>query len=264
MSNFRTVLYERYVSAFKGETTPRSPAARASYFRWCDHKVLPLVGDLARDARVLELGCGPGDLLEWLRQRGFTAARGIDVSAEQVALARSIGLDARVADVFEHLDETHEPLDAILAFDFIEHFHRDELMRLVPAVRDALVPGGRLVVQTPNGAGLFPNAVVHGDLTHMTIFSPDSLRQLLRVHGFDEFRFAETGPVPKNAAGLVRSALWAGVRMVAGLVRRIETGRTQPVWTENFLCSCRKLGDAQDAGRTPWDSRSAVPPTTTA
>jgi len=240
MTNFRSVLYERYVSAFKAETTRQDPAARASYAAWCDHKVLPFVDDLPRDARVLELGCGPGDLLDWLRGRGFTAARGIDVSAEQVALARARGLGAEVADVFEHLERSRDRVDAILAFDFVEHFDRDELMRLVPAVRDALVDGGRLVVQTPNGAGLFPGSVIFGDLTHLTIFSPDSLRQLLRVHGFDGFRFAETGPVPKNAVGLVRGALWACLRAVAGFVRRVETGRPQAVWTENFLCGCRK------------------------
>lgn len=240
MSDFRTALYERYVSAFKGETAPRDEAALAPYFRWCDYRLWPLFAELPRESRVLELGCGPGDLLLYLRQRGFGSLQGIDVSAEQVAIASARGLDAQVADVFEHLERSDARFDAILAFDFVEHFDREELMRLVPAIRRALSDDGRLILQTPNGAGLFPRAVIYGDLTHMTIFTPGSLRQLLRIHGFDDFRFRETAPVPKNAVGIARSVLWSGLRAVAGFVRRVETGTTQEVWTQNLICSCRK------------------------
>ena len=101
MSDFRTELYERYVSTFKGAERAVSPADRESYFRWCRHKFLPLFDDLSRDGRILELGCGAGDMLEYLGRNGFSAVEGIDLAPEQVRLATERVLNARVADVFD-------------------------------------------------------------------------------------------------------------------------------------------------------------------
>ena len=236
-------LYERYVSTFKGRAERSVERDLAGFFAWCDHKYAPLLADVPRDASILELGCGPGHMMTYLRDKGFGNVEGIDISAEQVEIAARAGLRAAVADVFAHLDGRRR-WNVLLALDFVEHFGKDELMRLVPAMRDALEPGGILILQTPNGAGLFPHQIVYGDLTHMTIFTPESLRQLLRLHGLGEFRFAETGPAPKDLRGRLRLAAWRCIRGAANLVRAVETGKTQEIWTENLICRCRRIDDA--------------------
>src|SRR5207245_10805832 len=121
---------------------------------------------------------------------------GIDISAEQVELARRRGVRADRVDVFDFLRNPDNGFGAILAVDFLEHLTRDELIRLGPLLFRALLPRGRLMVQTANGAGPFPHQVIYGDLTHMTIFTPQSLAQLLRSAGFVALSFYETGPVP--------------------------------------------------------------------
>ncbi len=126
----------------------------------------------------------------------------------------------------------------------MEHFSKDELMRLVPAIKSALEPGGVLIVQTPNGQGLFPNQSVHGDLTHLTTFTPDSLTQLFRLWGFGEFRFVETGPVPADWKGKLRALAWSIITSTASLIRRIETGKTQAIWTESVICRCTLVEEA--------------------
>jgi SAM-dependent methyltransferase len=235
--DFRAALYGRYVSTFKGE-----PALVAEpSFAWWDHRYLPLLNDLERSAPVLEIGCGAGGLLAYLERRGFSHATGIDISAEQVDRARRRGVKAELADVFEFLERNQHTFAGILAVDVLEHFSRDELVRLAPLLHAALQPGGRLLVQTANGAGLFPRQVIYGDLTHMTIFTPDSLAQLLRPVGFGDFGFYETGPIPIRLRGKIDVALWAGLKVIANTVRSIETGKRQMVWTENFLSICRAV-----------------------
>ncbi|HIG18350.1 MAG TPA: class I SAM-dependent methyltransferase, partial [Candidatus Handelsmanbacteria bacterium] len=167
LSDFRTELYERYVSTFTRSEEPISEAEYRGYSNWCRHWYLPLFEDLPRDCAILELGCGPGDMLEFLGQNGFSAAEGIDLSPEQVQTARDRGLNARVADVFECLESAPQRYRAILALDFLEHFSKGELMKLVPAIRDALEPGGILILQTPNGQGLLSHYVICGDLSHL-------------------------------------------------------------------------------------------------
>ncbi len=234
--DFRAALYGRYVSGFKGEPNLAGEVS----FAWWDHKYLPLLDDLERSAPVLELGCGAGGLLAYLERRGFSHARGIDISAEQVAQARERGVNAEVGDAFELLEANQGTFAAILAVDVLEHFARDELIKLAPLLHAALKPGGRLLVQTANGAGLFPRQVIYGDLTHMTIFTPESLAQLLRPIGFGDFGFYETGPIPIRLRGKIDVALWAGLKAVANAVRSVETGKRQAIWTENFICRAFK------------------------
>ena len=234
--DFRAALYSRYVSGFKGEANLDGDVS----FAWWDHKYLPLLDDLERSAPVLEIGCGAGGLLAYLERRGFSHAQGIDISAEQVARARQRGVNAEVGDVFEFLQRHQGGFAVILAVDVLEHFARDELIRLAPLLHTALKPGGRLLVQTANGAGLFPRQVIYGDLTHMTIFTPESLAQLLRPNGFVDFGFYETGPIPIRLRGKLDVALWAGLKAIANVVRSVETGKRQAIWTENFICRAFK------------------------
>ena len=215
------------------------PALRL-FWRWCAFKYLPLLADVGRDEPILELGCGPGHVLDVLIRAGFANVQGIDVSAEQAQLANERGLRAEATDAFDFLVSREDFYGAIVAIDFLEHFTKDELVRLVPLIHGALKSGGVLLVQTANGQGLFPRQVIYGDFTHLTVFTPGSLAQLLRLFGFDQFRFRETGPAPLSPRGVLNLVCWRAITGVAQFVRRVETGKGQEIWTENFICRAVK------------------------
>ena len=120
-----------------------------------------------------------------------------------------------------------------------------ELFRLFPKIHAALKPGGRLILQTPNGQGLFPHQVIYGDLTHVCVFTPASLAQLLICTGFERIEVRETGPIGKTWKGKVRVALWHILKRMANVCRRIEAAKSQEIWTENMLCCCFKPPDAR-------------------
>lgn len=245
MGDFRDVLYERYVSDFKSDLLLDERSLH-EYWRWCDVKLLPLVNGLPRDAAILEIGCGPGYFLHYLSRRGFTAARGVDISAEQVALARERGVVAEVRDVYAELADRRGALDVIVALDVVEHFSKEENLRLFKAMRDALRPDGLILLQTPNGEALMPGPNIYGDLTHLTIFTANSLDQILRRTGFRRAAFFETGPVAKNIAGLVRLLVWRLARFSAGIVRFAECGSRQRVWTQNIICRASRAPETAD------------------
>jgi SAM-dependent methyltransferase len=230
--SFRHDLYQRYVSTFKGAEQAGGEGSEA----WWDHKYLPLLSGVDRTASILELGCGAGGLLAYLKRRGFSHAAGIDISPEQVNLARSRGVEAELGDALEVLPGRPGHYAAVLAVDVLEHLTRDELLPLADAVYGSLQPGGRWLIQTANGAGLFPGQVIYGDLTHVTVFTPNSLAQLLRAASFGELRFMEAGPIPLRLRGRLNVALWSAIKLAANAVRGIETGKRQSIWTENFIC----------------------------
>jgi SAM-dependent methyltransferase len=229
--SFREELYRSYVSGFRAQRGV--PSAH-----WWRHKYLTLLADLPRQAPILEIGCGGGELLAFLADHGFTNARGVDISPEQVALARQRGVRAELGNAFDALHGA--TYAAIIAVDVLEHFTRDELLRLAPLLFRGLDPGGRLLIQTANGAGLFPRQVIYGDLTHVTIFTPESLAQLLRPSGFAAISFYETGPIPIGLRGKLNVALWSVIKAAASSIRAIETGKRQTIWTENFICLARR------------------------
>ena len=240
MPDFRQELYRRYITTFKIAESHMDNSALQSYWDWCEYKYLPLLDGLDRNGAILELGCGPGYMMEFLKKHGFSNIRGIDISEEQIRIATGRGLNAKVADAFEFLHSTENTFNAIIAIDFVEHFTKDELIRLIPGIYRALKEGGMLIIQTINGQGIFPHQVIFGDFTHLTVFTSESLGQILRLGRFDEITFRETGPVPKTIKGKIQTILWKLIKLMANTIRRIETGKTQELWTENMICCCRK------------------------
>jgi cyclopropane fatty-acyl-phospholipid synthase-like methyltransferase len=236
MEQFRQQLYERYVSTLKCDLLTHDQTHLQYHARWCTHNYLPAIRHIDRNEPVLEVGCGPGYLLQYLTDQGFANVEGIDVSQEQIELARKRGLRAQRADVFEYLADKRETYAAIFAIDLVEHFTKTELLPLFAAVFSALKQGGVFVIQTPNGEGLFPGLVIYGDLTHFTIFTENSLRQLLLISGFTDIHFKETDPIPATLKGKIRNVLWQCVRLVVKAVRQIEIRSSPNLLTENMVC----------------------------
>lgn len=243
MTDFRNLLYDRYVSAFKTENLQIDPKAKRQLWSYWEKVYLPLLSELNRNATILELGCGPGLLLQFMTEHGFENVKGIDLAQEQIEIASRKNLDVAVADVADYLTAVSGKFDAIIAIDFLEHFSRDELIDLVAMIHGALKPGGLFISQTPNGQGLFSGQIIYGDLTHMTILNPNSLEQLVRICGFNRVDFFESTRIESGARGVIRRLLWYAIKLILNAVRRIEAGKTQKIWSDNMICLARRAAD---------------------
>jgi 2-polyprenyl-3-methyl-5-hydroxy-6-metoxy-1,4-benzoquinol methylase len=240
LEDYRKKFYGQYVSAFKKENSLQDKNSLRSYWAWCKYKYLPVLSGLKRNSAILELGCGPGYFLEFFADNGFTNIKGIDISEEQIQIARGRGFNAQVADVYSYIKSDEAKYDVVIALDLVEHFSKDELLQIFPSIYNALRSDGLLIIQTPNAEGLFPFQIIYGDITHLTVFTPASLEQLLSISGFISCEFYEGGPAPINIRGRVRQILWNLIKMAINAIRLIETGRTQKIWTESMICFCRK------------------------
>jgi 2-polyprenyl-3-methyl-5-hydroxy-6-metoxy-1,4-benzoquinol methylase len=118
-----------------------STTARAQF-----RDMLAGIGGAQRPGRrLLDIGAAQGVLLEEAERLGFSA-EGIDHSPSNVEAARARGLRMHLGEA-ESLTVA-APFDVVTLIDFIEHV-RDPLGVLRRA-HAALVPGGTLVVYTPN------------------------------------------------------------------------------------------------------------------
>ena len=157
--DFRNRFYERYVSQFKQTNASDTPQDRAEFARVGDARYAPHFSHLNREAAILDLGCGHGRMLNYLRSRGYSNAQGIDISSEQIAIATADGLKAETADIFEYLTNHPASFDLIIAIDVVEHFTKPELLSLFDLISVALKPIGTILIQTANGEGLFPGHI---------------------------------------------------------------------------------------------------------
>lgn len=95
--------------------------------------------------RVLEVGCGEGELSERMQRDLGAEVVAIDQSERMVELTRARGVDARVGDV-QKLEYEDAAFDAALAAWML--FHAADLDRALRELARVLRPGGRLVAAT--------------------------------------------------------------------------------------------------------------------
>jgi methionine biosynthesis protein MetW len=103
------------------------------------------VGKIPDGATVLDVGCGAGGFLSYLRrERPHVIARGTDISAEAVRAACAAGHDAFRSDLTR--ERLQDKYDYITCFETIEHIADAEVV--AEALRDAT--RHQLIMSLPN------------------------------------------------------------------------------------------------------------------
>lgn len=147
---------------------------------------------------VLDVGCGRGLLLNYLKELGYEA-HGMEFSDAAAWHARNVlGLDVRTGDF---LTSTHEKdrYYAVILWHSLEHLTRP--VEAVTRARELLKTGGLLAIAVPNfdsfQARLFGRCWFHLDVPrHYWHFSVKALEAVLMRHHFkivktDHFSFEQ-------------------------------------------------------------------------
>jgi len=178
----------------------------------------------AKEAAILDVACGAGHFLYFLKKEGYRNVHGIDLSEEQLQIARQMGVaEVENADLFKFLPQHPAGYDMIIANDIIEHLTKNEVIQFLDAIFAALKPGGKVLLNTENAASLFGSSRVFIDFTHEQGFTPISLTQVLRVCGFDSVEIYPNAPV-HSLSSWVRVQLWKVVSAVMRGFLAVECG----------------------------------------
>ena len=157
---------------------------------------------------ILDLGCGRGEWLSLMSQEGW-AVRGVDSSEQAVSEARGKGVDVELGDLVEVLMACPEnSLAGATAFQVIEHLPFPRITALMHAAFRALVPGGILLLETPNPENLQVSSYGFWmDPTHRHPIPPPLIMDLSFHVGFRDGSILRQNPWPQWQEGETESAL---------------------------------------------------------
>ena len=147
---------------------------------------------------VLEVGCGRGEFLSLLRERGIPA-RGIDINPAMIDVCREQGLDADQGDALAFLRAQPEgSLGGLFAAQVVEHLEPRYLMEFLGAAFEKLRPGAPIVLETINVAcwSAFFQSYIR-DITHVRPVHPETLQYLLVASGFQQVDIRYRSPCPE-------------------------------------------------------------------
>jgi SAM-dependent methyltransferase len=207
----------------------------------------------APTARILDIGCASGGLLDVLRRRGFRSLHGVDAAPACVEQVRRMGLDATRA-VLSQLSSAgiKRPFDVIVVSHVLEHVV--DLSGLMASVKKLLAPDGLIYAETPDAAR-------YADFPFVPFYFFDSEH----INHFDTIRLDALGSAfgfHTQAAGTVELAVGPNVSYPACWVwMRLGTGDKSPAKPANSQLAAaveRYIEDCRRAESFPQLERLAA------
>jgi SAM-dependent methyltransferase len=170
----RTGTYDAFEDIFRGPE---------HFIRDRQRRYLDLLGD--REP-VLDIGCGRGEFLDLLRERGLEYA-GIDPDPDMVRRCRAKGHEhVEVADANSYLEKrADDSIGAIFCAQVIEHMPYEQLLRFYSLSLRKLEPGGLFILETVNPHSVRALKTFWVDPTHQHPLFPEVALALCEISGFE-------------------------------------------------------------------------------
>lgn len=143
---------------------------------------------------ALDICCGEGRYLKYLKDRGFAVA-GIDSSAKAIEVTRKLvgqTKDIEVADMYHYAIEPGK-FGFIMSIAAMQHGPKKDIADLIVRIQRALAPGGRIFITLSE---LYSGAARHSPFKEIApgvFYSPSRSGERLNAQFFHEGRSGQNG-----------------------------------------------------------------------
>jgi cyclopropane fatty-acyl-phospholipid synthase-like methyltransferase len=205
------MIYDNYYSTFY---LVQGPVIEARYAKEAAalKRFMSLYLPEDKKSKVLEMGCGVGFFMYLLEKEGYSNILGIDLSEEALTLCRNNATkkcrQGNIMDELHRYRNAGETFDLIVAFDFMEHFSKEEIVDIFVTCRQLLNSGGKFVIKVGNMANITGSHLFHLDFTHKVGFTEESLQHLFTMAGFSRCEFTPVYPATRSSKLKAHVARW--------------------------------------------------------
>jgi 2-polyprenyl-3-methyl-5-hydroxy-6-metoxy-1,4-benzoquinol methylase len=159
-------------------------------------------------APILDLGCGTGHFLYYLKKMGYANFTGIDLSSDNIEYCKNnITLDVELADAFEYLVRKKGIYSTISANALLEHIPKEKVILFLKLIYNALRSGGVLLLTIPNMSNPFSIQMRYRDFTHECGFTEKSIYQVLYIAGFRDILINPSWSERKSIKAKIRKII---------------------------------------------------------
>ena len=147
---------------------------------------------LSPQSRIIEIGCGTGDFLVFLKNNGYSDVIGIDVSKKCIEQAKQKQVNCYIADIADVNFDSDHRYDVVILSHTLEHILDSGLC--IENVKKLMKPNGLLYIEVPDASrycdvNLSPFFFLTYE--HLTHYSHQTLRNLGVKSGLKDILFKQ-------------------------------------------------------------------------
>ena len=140
-----------------------------------------------KEAKILDIGCGNGIFLYYLKKYGYVNNMGIDVDKSSVDIVKeNVTENVSNTDAFAFLNNFNKEYDMIIMNEVLEHINKEQIIPLIKLIYSSLSKGGIFIAYVPNMENPFTIYTRYNDFTHTIGYTQNSLTMVLKLGGFSD------------------------------------------------------------------------------
>jgi 2-polyprenyl-3-methyl-5-hydroxy-6-metoxy-1,4-benzoquinol methylase len=220
---FEIIGDEEFYKNFHTETLEKTDGYERDWAE--DHKVA--AGQIEKNERLLEIGCGSGKFLNRISAITKNVA-GLELNSLVADSARKKGFDVQNKLIEEYCEENPSAFDIVCAFQVLEHIA--DVKPFMDCALKLLKPGGKLIFSVPNSEPYFQRfskyAVLNLPPHHMGLWNISVFKKLEDFYPMDLEKFEYTGERGLIVDAYLRAKLMANIKSLPDRHTGVEKLKT--------------------------------------
>jgi len=153
----------------------------------------PYFQEKDKELNILDIGCGLGQLLNDLKNRGFKNLYGIDINEESIVTCKKNGLEVeKIDDIRDYARQAKKKFDRIIMSHVLEHINKESIIDTLIHIKKYLLnEGGVFLLMVPNAQSYTGAYWRYEDFTHTIMFTAGSCIYVLKSAGFTKIAFID-------------------------------------------------------------------------
>lgn len=197
-----------------------------------------------KDSAILDFGCGNGRVLRFLHSKGYFNLTGADIYTSGWNELSHLNANLiPISNSKEFLLSQNGKYDFIVVKDVIYYFNNDEVIDIARLLKEALKPGGKLIIEIFNGSLFTGPYIKYKDVGIKLILTERSLKQIVEESGMTLLSLYGNHQKPNGFRGWIfylLNKMWCVyVRLVYFFERGIDE-QNPKIYTRKILAVATK------------------------